>query len=1054
MTACRQPWESSNWMDTSISSSAGVENRDRMAVVVEAALEPLPAWDGAAYSANYDGIYGRNPIAAEPRRRKHDRAPDYLRERALRSPDSSEIKLEGGKGGPCVRDYAALRPSNPKGYPKNVAECGSPRPVRHSSSPGVNRERPSEDGGTLTHVIRLHRTGSVEVERMRGSSIPEDTLSDTGEIISGRRAHQLREPREAGSTNARPKSEPSGGCGFYAEEERFWQARCPATTARSREVHDSTQTLAATVPGRSIGNLTSAAHAPTGADQAKPNDGRNRNRPSCGRVAANRRTRLEESVDRLNEPRKSPAVVNGCGKGAADVKRKTLFTVPSGVLGCEGSGAGLPLPDDRGNGARRMVDMTGQSQDRGDLLARERGGVSVSAADGVLAVVGETSLLSSGAVALGGDVVPARGEGVANSSRGVESTLQAVLESVERGLRNDDISSVGTVRTSSTEVETVCKNHRVGENATHKTRHAPPAWCGGGMNSSGNTLLLALGSGGPGTTAVLAAIIVSSSWATQRVVDTFRANSDNGGENTMHCYCHGSTTTGDTLPPSPPVKTRPPAIARRTRGERQQQPASMRNHLSDAARVRKTEHSEGALPCADTRDGPGATCGGNVQTAVGAGRLDCGCSHQNARRDKDGFVETLRTRGKGQRMDIGGEEEEVVVAGRVIELSKGIALRCLHLEQECLRRGRTQARLFQEQLRGVRQAAQDMTRRAIHAERLGAERRLQDAKKSFEETEAALLAKGERAEEGWKVERETFVANAAAAKSELEKVRKLCREEIEERRQDAEAALEKQKLELQRGWAEEKGRARRAAEDSLRRAEEGRARAEVEAALEVRTVQTSLEAQVRSWKSKAEAAERRAAEERDKRRELEAGGKGPLAQEMEKARQVQEAALRNMRMKCEEERGAHVREIERLEEEHRAHVLRVHLDKKKAAEAARRQREQEAQEFQAEAAAKAEAAATHAAAERTEALRRLRLAHDAEMRKAGRDVLRLERQLRLRPRERPDAGVVSRLKSEDSDPALFHAGSYSPTVFPPKVAVQAQVCQDFVQRCSVLYYNT
>lgn len=33
-----------------------------------------------------------------------------------------------------------------------------------------------------------------------------------------------------------------------------------------------------------------------------------------------------------------------------------------------------------------------------------------------------------------------------------------------------------------------------------------------------------------------------------------------------------------------------------------------------------------------------------------------------------------------------------------------------------------------------------------------------------------------------------------------------------------------------------------------------------------------------------------------------------------------------------------------LQEEHRAHVLRVHLEKKKAAEAARRQREQEAQE--------------------------------------------------------------------------------------------------------------
>lgn len=35
-----------------------------------------------------------------------------------------------------------------------------------------------------------------------------------------------------------------------------------------------------------------------------------------------------------------------------------------------------------------------------------------------------------------------------------------------------------------------------------------------------------------------------------------------------------------------------------------------------------------------------------------------------------------------------------------------------------------------------------------------------------------------------------------------------------------------------------------------------------------------------------------------------------------------------------------------------------------------------------------------AAAERTEALRRQRLAHDAEMRKAGRDVLRLEREVR------------------------------------------------------------
>lgn len=46
----------------------------------------------------------------------------------------------------------------------------------------------------------------------------------------------------------------------------------------------------------------------------------------------------------------------------------------------------------------------------------------------------------------------------------------------------------------------------------------------------------------------------------------------------------------------------------------------------------------------------------------------------------------------------------------------------------------------------------------------------------------------------------------------------------------------------------------------------------------MRTVRDSLEAQVRSWKSKAEAAEKRAAAERDKRRGLEAGGKGSLAQ--------------------------------------------------------------------------------------------------------------------------------------------------------------------------------
>lgn len=49
-------------------------------------------------------------------------------------------------------------------------------------------------------------------------------------------------------------------------------------------------------------------------------------------------------------------------------------------------------------------------------------------------------------------------------------------------------------------------------------------------------------------------------------------------------------------------------------------------------------------------------------------------------------------------------------------------------------------------------------------------------------------------------------------------------------------------------------------------------------ARQAQTTQDSLNAQVRSWKAKAETAEKRAAEERDKRRRLEAGAKGALAQ--------------------------------------------------------------------------------------------------------------------------------------------------------------------------------
>ena len=74
MAACRESWNS-NWVDgsrgsiTTHSSSAGFENRDRTTVPVEAALEPLPTWDGLAYTTNCDDNCGRDPIAAESRRR-------------------------------------------------------------------------------------------------------------------------------------------------------------------------------------------------------------------------------------------------------------------------------------------------------------------------------------------------------------------------------------------------------------------------------------------------------------------------------------------------------------------------------------------------------------------------------------------------------------------------------------------------------------------------------------------------------------------------------------------------------------------------------------------------------------------------------------------------------------------------------------------------------------------------------------------------------------------------------------------------------------------------
>lgn len=56
---------------------------------------------------------------------------------------------------------------------------------------------------------------------------------------------------------------------------------------------------------------------------------------------------------------------------------------------------------------------------------------------------------------------------------------------------------------------------------------------------------------------------------------------------------------------------------------------------------------------------------------------------------------------EGEACDNDNQEEEAAL-GRVGDLGRRIALRCLHMEQECMRRERTQARLFEEQLRGAR----------------------------------------------------------------------------------------------------------------------------------------------------------------------------------------------------------------------------------------------------------------------------------------------------------------------------------------------------------------
>lgn len=85
--------------------------------------------------------------------------------------------------------------------------------------------------------------------------------------------------------------------------------------------------------------------------------------------------------------------------------------------------------------------------------------------------------------------------------------------------------------------------------------------------------------------------------------------------------------------------------------------------------------------------------------AKGAAMRDLSSSQQEYYDERENEDQEGEGEEEEEEKEDGGEESAV----RVAELSRRIASRCLHLEQECSRRERSQTRLFQEQLRGVRQ---------------------------------------------------------------------------------------------------------------------------------------------------------------------------------------------------------------------------------------------------------------------------------------------------------------------------------------------------------------
>ena len=451
--------------------------------------------------------------------------------------------------------------------------------------------------------------------------------------------------------------------------------------------------MASAIPSRQVSGPTAIARSPTRADKVGQSDDHISDCPGCGCANAGSKTRLKDSGDRHNNRRQPPAAPDDCGTDSADLRRKRSSTMPSDVLGCDVSGIGLVLPGGRGNGACRMADAADLLTTQGDVRLG-------SAAEGACAGTGETTPPSSSMAPLAGDVTLPKCGDVANSSL-LDGRYRApeMPPPPPPPLPQPPPHAQRITREVATPLDQVLPED--------DARGFRP----GGREHAGKRRVCSL----QGVETTLQGVLESMKGGlpvdspSLGVNGMFRTDADNTGECTKHGFFYDMTTMGAPPPPSPSANTRNPPVGRRTQDNRRPPPASLRSHLRDAAGVRKAHDLEHALPNSGKRDAGVATSSDKVHPVAGPGGFDYDGHHQSVRRNIDGLFEARRTWGHRQRIEWdntegdgeGGEEE--AVTERVIELSRGIALRCLHLEQECLRRGRTQARLFQEQLRGVRQ---------------------------------------------------------------------------------------------------------------------------------------------------------------------------------------------------------------------------------------------------------------------------------------------------------------------------------------------------------------